>query len=63
MTGKTATRGRRPADSFEKQKWHFGKGKIRYTREKIAEKYPARQSLYWYRSNEMWKKVWEGVAE
>jgi hypothetical protein len=26
------------------------------TRKRIAEKYPACQLLYWYRSNELWKK-------
>jgi hypothetical protein len=34
----------------------IGEDGIRYTRKRIAEKYPACQLLYWYRSNELWKK-------
>jgi hypothetical protein len=30
---------------------------------RIAEKYTACQLLYWYRSNELWKKGWAGAAE
>ena len=27
-----------------------------------SRKYTPRQLLYWYRSNEMWEKLWEGAA-
>jgi len=37
----------------------FGEDELRYTRERIAEKYTVCQLLYWYRSNELWKSVRE----
>jgi hypothetical protein len=46
---------RRRADSFGMQRRRFGEDELRYTRERIAEKYTACQVLYWYRSNELWK--------
>jgi hypothetical protein len=50
------SQGRCPSDSFEMQRRPFGEDEIRYTQERIAEKYPACQVFYWYRSNEVWKK-------
>ncbi len=44
-----------PADSFGMQVRRFGEDELRYTRRRIAEKYPVCQLLSWYRSNEMWK--------